>query len=196
MILLIRHGETVWNRERRMQGRQDSPLTERGRRQAEAMAGLVRDLVARDPHPNWRLVSSPLGRAHATAQAVAQAVGLPLELDDRLMEIGCGSWEGRLWDDVAAEHAHIGSPRKWIFDAPDGESHDDVAVRIEGFLADLPPEPERRTIVVSHGASGRVLRGAYVGLDRETMLDLEVPQDAVFRLQNGQIDRFDCEPVE
>ena len=83
-----------------------------------------------------------------------------------------------------------------FFDAPDGESHDDVAVRIESFLADLPPEPDRRTIVVSHGAAGRVMRGTYVGLDRETMLDLDVPQDAVFRLQNGQIDRFDCEPVD
>jgi broad specificity phosphatase PhoE len=51
-------------------------------------------------------------------------------------------------------------------------------------------------VVVSHGAAGRVMRGSYVGLSRDAMLDLDVPQDAVYRLQNGQIDRFDCEPVE
>ena len=86
--------------------------------------------------------------------------------------------------------------RHWIFDAPGGERHDDVAARISDFLAGLAPEPERRVVVVSHGASGRVIRGSYSGLSREAMLDLDVPQDAVYRLQNGQIDRFDCAPVE
>lgn len=193
MILLLRHGETRWNVERRFQGRKDSPLTERGRRQAAAMAGLVRDLVTRDPHPGWRLVSSPLGRAHDTARTVADAVGLPVELDDRLAEINCGEWEGRTWTEVSA--GREASSRHWIFDAPGGETHEDVQARIQNFLADLPPEPERRVIVVSHGASGRVMRGAYAGLSREAMLDLDVPQDAIYRLMAGQIDRFDCEPV-
>ena len=193
MILLVRHGETTWNLERRFQGRRDSPLTERGRRQAEAMAGLVRDVVRREPGA-WRLVTSPLGRARDTAGAIAAATGLTLEVDDRLMEIDCGEWEGLTWAEVSA--GREASSRHWIFDAPGGETHEDVQARIEDFLASLPPEPERRVVVVSHGAAGRVLRGVYVGLAREAMLDLDVPQDAVHRLQNGQIDRFDCEPVE
>lgn len=193
MILLVRHGETTWNLERRFQGRRDSPLTERGRRQAEAMAGLVRDMVRREPGA-WRLVTSPLGRARDTAGAIAAATGLTLEVDDRLMEIDCGEWEGLTWAEVSA--GREASSRHWIFDAPGGETHEDVQARIEDFLASLPPEPERRVVVVSHGAAGRVLRGVYVGLAREAMLDLDVPQDAVHRLQNGQIDRFDCEPVE
>ena len=49
--------------------------------------------------------------------------------------------------------------------------------------------------MVSHGSSGRVLRGLYGGLDMEATLALEIPQDAVYRLQNGQVDRFDCEPI-
>jgi broad specificity phosphatase PhoE len=196
MILLVRHGETEWNVERRFQGSADSPLTERGRRQAAAMAGLIRDLVAREPHPAWRLISSPLGRAHDTARTVAAAVNLPVELDARIAEIGCGAWEGRRFDDVAAEHAHLGDIGNWISNSPGGERHEDIAARIGAFLEGLPPEPERRTIVVSHGAAGRILRGTYMGLGREAMLDLEIPQDAVFRLQNGQIDRFDCEPLD
>jgi broad specificity phosphatase PhoE len=194
MILLLRHGETQWNVERRFQGQKDSPLTERGRRQAQAMARLLKDLVTRDPHPAWRLVSSPLGRARDTAQAVAGALGLRVEFDDRLAEINCGEWEGLTWTEVSA--GREASSRHWIFDAPGGETHDDVQARIEDFLASLPPEPGRRVIVVSHGASGRVMRGAYMGLGREAMLDLDVPQDAVHRLQNGQIDRFDCEPID
>lgn len=193
MILLMRHGETEWNVERRFQGRKDSPLTERGRRQARAMAGLVRDLIGRETGP-WRLVSSPLPRAKQTAAEVAAATGLPLETDERLMEIGCGEWEGRTWAEVSA--GRKASPRHWIFDAPGGERHEEVEARISAFLADLPPEPGRRVVVVSHGAAGRVMRGVYAGLPREAMLDLEVPHDAVFRLQSGQIDRFDCEPVE
>lgn len=193
MILLVRHGETQWNVERRFQGQKDSPLTERGRRQAAAMAALVADLVRRDGG-DWRLVASPLGRTLDTAALIAEAAGLNLETDERLMEINVGDWEGLTWTEVSA--GRDGHPRHWIFDAPGGETHDDVEARIVDFLASLPPEAERRLVVVSHGAAGRVMRGSYLGLSREEMLDFEVPQDAVFRLQNGQIDRFDCEPVE
>lgn len=193
MIILVRHGETHWNVEHRFQGQKDSPLTERGRRQAAAMAGLVRDLIRREGGA-WRLVASPLGRAHDTATVIADATGLALETDPRIMEINVGDWEGLTWTEVSA--GRDASSRHWIFDAPGGETHDDVQARIEDFLAGLPPEPDRRVVVVSHGAAGRVMRGVYVGLDREAMLDLDVPQDAVYRLQNGQIDRFDCEPVE
>ncbi len=193
MIILVRHGETQWNVERRFQGQKDSPLTERGRRQAQAMAALVADLVRREGG-DWRLVASPLGRARDTACVIAEATGLALETDERLMEINCGEWEGLTWTEVSA--GRDANARHWIFDAPGGETHEDVAVRIADFLAGLPPEPERRVVLVSHGAAGRVMRGHYIGLSREAMLDLDVPQDAVYRLQNGQIDRFDCEPVE
>jgi probable phosphoglycerate mutase len=194
MILLLRHGETQWNVERRFQGQGDSPLTERGLRQVQAMAGLVADLVAREPSPDWRLIASPLGRTQASAQVVAAATGLAIETDPRLAEVHCGEWEGRTWPEVSAGRET--SPRYWIFDAPGGESFDDIHARLTGFVAALPAEPQRRVIAVSHGAAGRILRGVYAGLSRDAILDLEVPQDAVFRLQNGQIDRFDCEPVE
>ena len=193
MILLVRHGETEWNVQRRFQGQKDSPLTERGWRQAAAMARLVADLVRREGG-EWRLVGSPLRRAHDTANLIAEAAGLTLETDARLMEINAGDWEGRTWAEVSAGRDL--NPRHWIFDAPGGETHEAVAARISAFMADLPPEPERRVIVVSHGASGRVMRGRYVGLSRDAILDLDVPQDAVYRLQNGQIDRFDCEPLD
>jgi probable phosphoglycerate mutase len=195
MILLIRHGQTMWNVERRMQGRLESGLTELGRRQARAMAGLVRDLVRREAG-DWRLLSSPLSRAHDTAKAVAEATGLPIELDERLAEQAFGEWEGRLRDEVAVDHPELFSTPAWLFAAPGGETYDETLARATSFLADLDPEPHRRVIAVSHGITGRLIRAAYAGLGRDQVLQMAVPQDAVFRLQNGQIDRLDCEPVE
>ena len=194
MILLLRPGETEWNVARRLQGRCDSPLTERGRRQARAVASLVADLVAREAG-DWRLVTSPLGRAQATAAFVAAATGLPIETDDRLVEVACGAWEGRDWSELVDRP---GQPlnRARIFDAPGAESHDQVRVRLEDFLATLPAEPSRRAILVSHGVTGRVLRAIYMGLPGDAMLDHDAAHEAVHRLQAGQIDRFDCEPLD
>jgi broad specificity phosphatase PhoE len=195
MIILVRHGQTFWNVERRIQGHSESPLTPLGERQAAAMADLVADLVRRQPGP-WRLVSSPIGRARQTAAAVSTATGLPVEFDVRLMEICCGSWEGELWDDVIARHPELDGSGDRFYASYGGETYDDVSRRAYEWLASLAAEPERRVIAVSHGVLGRLLRGAYAGLDREATNAQHVPQDAVYRLQNGQIDRFDCEPVE
>lgn len=196
MILLLRHGQTTWNAVRRVQGQSESPLSDLGRRQARAMGALVADLIAREPHAPWRLVASPLVRTRDTAAAVAAATGLPVAYDPRLMEIHCGDWEGRLWDDIQRDDPERALGTDRFFNAPGGESFEQIMGRARGFLADLPPEPDRRVIVVSHGVLGRLMRGAYAGLSRADMLALDVPQDALHRLQNGQIDRLDCEPVE
>jgi len=194
MIILMRHGETFWNREGRIQGHTESDLTPLGERQARAMAGLVADLVRREGG-GFRLIASPIGRAQRTAAMVAEATGLPIELDPRLMEIGCGAWEGRLRSEIADIHPEVFKTREWFFGAPGGETFEDVTARAADWLGSLPPEPERRVIAVSHGVWGRLARGVYAGLDRQATLDQDVPQDAVYRLRNGQIDRFDCEPV-
>jgi probable phosphoglycerate mutase len=196
VILLTRHGQTEWNAERRMQGRRESPLTALGRRQAQAMAGLLADMVRLEPPAAWRLISSPLGRARETADAIASRLDLEVEIDERLIEIAFGDWEGRLRDDVTPRHRELFASRDWLVSPPGGETFEDVWARVSDFLADLPPEPGRRVIAVSHGVSGRLLRGAYGGLSRDETLNQDVPQDAVFRLSAGQIDRFDCEPLE
>jgi broad specificity phosphatase PhoE len=195
MILLLRHGETFWNREARIQGHMESDLTPLGERQATAMAGLVADLVRGDGG-DFRLITSPIGRAMQTAGKVAAATGLTPEADPLLAEIACGEWEGRLRADIAHHHPEMFATREWFFGAPGGETFEDVTARATDWLVGLPPEPERRIIAVSHGVLGRLLRGVFAGLDRQATLDQDVPQTSVYRLQNGQIDRFDCEPVE
>jgi len=195
VIYLVRHGQTEFNRERRIQGHVDSPLTELGVRQAHAVGRLLRDLI-REPM-GWRIVSSPLGRAHATAQIVAGKLGgLPVELDERLKEMSWGAHDGRLRSELEAEHPETFGKTGWAFDAGSGETYEAVAERVGDWLASLPPEPERRVIAVSHGISGRVLRGLYADLPRNLAGQQDVPQDAVYLLQHGGVGRIDCEPLD
>ena len=195
MIYLVRHGQTEFNRERRIQGHVDSPLTTLGLRQAEAVGHLLRDLI-RDP-AGWRIVSSPLGRARSTAEIIsARLGGLPVELDDRLKEISWGAYDGRLRSELEAEHPETFGRTGWAFDAGSGETYEDVAARVGAWLAELPREPQRKVIAVSHGVSGRVLRGLYADLPRDLAGQQDVPQDAVFLLQHGGVGRIDCEPLE
>ncbi|MFT4254890.1 MAG: histidine phosphatase family protein [Caulobacter sp.] len=196
MIYLCRHGQTQFNREGRLQGQTESDLTALGRAQARAMGDLLADLIAREPSDAWRIVASPLRRARHTAEAIAERTGLPLSSDERLLEISVGEWSGRLREDVRRETPELTADPEWAFRSPGGETFEDVAVRVGDWLAGQTPEPERRLIVVSHGIAGRLLRGAYAGLSRADTLAQEAPQDAIHRLMGGQIDRFDCAPVE
>jgi probable phosphoglycerate mutase len=195
VIYLVRHGQTEFNRERRIQGHVDSPLTELGVRQAKAVGRLLRDLI-REP-VGWRIVSSPLGRAHATADLISGRLGgLPVELDDRLKEMSWGAYDGRLRAELEAEEPETFGRTGWAFDAATGETYEAVGERLAAWLGELPPEPERRIIAVAHGISGRVLRGLYANLDRDAASLQDVPQDAVYLLQHGKVGRLDCEPLD
>ncbi|HEY9234299.1 MULTISPECIES: histidine phosphatase family protein [Phenylobacterium] len=194
MIYLVRHGETVFNAQGRQQGRLDSPLTAQGRAQAAAVGRLLARLVRKPA--DWRLVASPLGRAQATASIIGETLRLPVETDPRVIEISFGEWDGRLRDELALEYPKALASKAWRFAAPGGETYQAVHDRLADWMASLPPEPDRKVIVVSHGGSGRVLRGAFLGLSPEAIWDLETPQDAVFCLANGSIVRFDCQPAE
>ncbi len=190
MIYLARHGETHFNAEGRMQGHLDSPLTALGRAQAQAMGARLAQLIG-DP-AGWRLISSPLGRAQATARAIAARLGVAPEIDHRLIEVSFGDWDGRLRAELAAENPDTFGRGQWQFAAPNGETYESVEARVADWLAELPPEPERKVIVVCHGGSGRVVRGAYLALPRAETWAEDVPQDAVYRLVSGSSERIDC----
>ncbi|GAB4392984.1 MAG: histidine phosphatase family protein [Kiloniellaceae bacterium] len=191
MIYLLRHGETEWNREGRLQGHGDSPLTERGLSQAVAMGGALRREIGDEDLAGYTLVSSPLGRTLATARCVAAVTGHnPAEIveDPRLREHGFGAWEGEIYQEVEQIHPEAWRAReadRWHYQVPGGESGALVAARIGAWLAEQ--SEEARLIVVSHGFAGRVLRGLYSGATPEEMLALPEPQDAVFRLSRGKI---------
>jgi probable phosphoglycerate mutase len=193
-ILLVRHGETEWNRERRNQGRFDSPLTERGIAQAHAIGRLVAVL------PNAaaaRIVASPLGRARRTAEIISEHLHPAPELgfDDRLRELSMGSWDGLTYTEIAvcAPGIFNGDGRyEWCFRSPDGERYEGFAARVADWLSELVDAP--LTVVVTHGVVSRVLRSLYARLPREAALMLPVPQDKVFRLSDGAIEEIPVGP--
>lgn len=195
MIYLCRHGQTFHNREGRLQGRFESDLTPLGQAQARAMAALLDDLVPVAERAPWRVVASPLRRAHNTAKAIGERLGLAVELDERLVEIDVGEWSGRLREEVRGENPHLHGDDAWGFHAPGGETYEVMTARLGAWLAEQAAEPERRLIVVSHGVAGRLLRSLYAELSKEETLRQDIPQDAIFRLVGGRIERIDCAPV-
>jgi probable phosphoglycerate mutase len=194
VIYLCRHGQTAFNRDGRIQGQCESALTPLGEAQAAAMGDLLHRRLGAET-AGWRLVASPLGRAQASARIIGERLGLPVQLEPRLKEVSVGAWEGRLREEVRADHPDLFVDHGWMFHGPGGETYGDVLVRVSAWLAEQGPDDARRLIVVSHGVAGRLLRGAYAGLSRADTIAQDIPQNALFALDGGRIDRLECEPV-
>ncbi|MDR3513680.1 MAG: histidine phosphatase family protein [Caulobacteraceae bacterium] len=192
-IYLARHGETEFNRAGLVQGRGDSPLTEAGRAQARRVGAQLGRLQAREARP-FRLWSSPLPRALTTAQIIAEAAGHPgaITVDERLAEIGGGSFEGLSRDDILARVPEAGAHEILLLRAPDGEGLAAVQARLRDWLAEVAAEPAAAHLAVSHSGTGRVLRSLWLGLDLAAAMRLPAPQDALFRLEQGVEERIDC----
>ena len=196
-LYVLRHGETAWNTERRMQGTKDSALTERGRLQALAMGHTLRRELLREAQPTIFL-RSPLGRARETADIVGRELGLdPGEWrdDPRLAELRYGDWEGSSWKEIQVSHPT--ALADWRADPhgycpPGGETHFELRRRTAAVLAEIAASGQR-TVVVGHGVSGAVLRGLNLGLDAKAMFVLEKPQDAFFRLLAGLEEKILCD---
>jgi probable phosphoglycerate mutase len=191
MILLLRHGETEWNQNRRIQGRGDSPLTERGKRQAAAMGRTTRQVLeGRIPH----LKVSPLGRTRHTAEIVLTELGLEnpqITFDEMLVELGFGPWEGRQAEetlDLMTETA----PEWRLFNVPGGETYEELCARCRTWL-DQHENTSHPLVVVSHGLTGKIIRGLYGRLSDEEIVRQDHPQDAIFRLYQGSVTRIPCE---
>lgn len=193
-LYILRHGETAWNTERRMQGNKNSDLTELGRRQALAVGRALKAELDLTPGPTvfWR---SPLGRVRETAEIISRELGLGAadwREDDRLKELSYGEWEGRSWQEIEAVRPN--ALNDWKADPhgfcpPGGETHFELRRRSAEFLAEVVAAGVR-TVVVGHGVSGAVVRGLHLGLTAEAMFVLPKPQDAFFRLLDGREDRI------
>ncbi|WP_019630395.1 histidine phosphatase family protein [Actinomadura atramentaria] len=158
-LVLWRHGQTAWNLEQRFQGKTDIPLDDTGLRQARRSAAL---LAALRP---TALLASPLQRAAATAQALADLTDLPVRLDRDLIERDGGVWEGL----TAAEIKERYPAERAIWQPPGGETSAQVAKRVGAALDravdDLPADG--LLVVASHGAALRLGMSALLGLPEE-----------------------------
>ncbi|MFW2850655.1 histidine phosphatase family protein [Sphingomonas sp. TX0543] len=161
---IARHGETVFNAARRLQGdAPHTPLTRAGFAQAEEMGLALRDLLG--PRPPLTLWASNAGRALQTLAIVAEHLELDwheANVDPRLAEIGMGSWGGRYYADVIGEVGPVIDAEGLLRPAPDGEDYPSIARRVSGWLADTARDPGDR-LVIMHGISSRVMRGVMTG---------------------------------
>jgi probable phosphoglycerate mutase len=179
-IFLLRHGQTEWNLEGRLQGRLDSPLTEKGRAQAILQRDILRPVF--DAYPQITFHASPLRRAWDTA--LSAAGDHSVEANDLLVEVSAGSWEGRLRADIVAERGGSAAEED-MFDlflsAPDGEGATALDLRCRSYLNALTGP----TVIVSHGVVSAFLRGLLRGLALPDIARLSHHQGVVFAMHNG-----------
>ena len=163
-LYLIRHGETDWNAEGRLQGGKDIPLNDFGRVQAEEAGRKLRELAPDAEDLDY--LCSPLSRTRETMEIARRAIGLHppyYKLDERLREITFGTWEGLTWREVRKQDAARAKARedhKWDYVPPQGESYVMLLERVMPVFSGL----RRDTVVVSHGG---VMRAALAGFGLE-----------------------------
>lgn len=189
---IARHGETVYNLARRMQGdHPHTPLTRAGFAQADAMGAALRERLG--PRPAVTLWCSPAGRALQTLAVIAEHLELDwhqTRTDDRLVEIGMGRWSGRYYRDVTAEVGDFVDRTHGLYTRPPegGEWYDAIAARVAAWAADTADDPGDR-IVIMHGMSSRVLRGVLTGADVLAGFDAPIapnlPQGSVALIEGG-----------
>ena len=180
-LLLVRHGETDWNREGRWQGGSDTSLNELGREQARALAAELDGGID-------AIYSSDLARARETAEIIAAKVGRNVRLDPRLRERGFGAWEGLTRSEI--EQRFGDALDRWrAGDGPgadDAESFEEFFERVNDFVEEVvQAHPGEQVLVVSHGGSIRAIHAAAAGLDyvRDHRLIPSVANCAVARYE-------------
>ena len=189
-LVFVRHGQTDWNREGRMQGHRDIPLNDTGRGQAAQNGERLRAFLEQEGHDpdGFDFVSSPLGRTRSTMELVRSGLGLPAEdyrLEQRVAELTFGECEGFTFEDLAdseQEQLLLRRADKWRFIPPRGESYQMLADRVGAWLKTV----SRPTLVVSHGGVFRVVRGLLEGLESIHVPKLDAPQDKVFVWRDGR----------
>ncbi len=190
-IYFIRHGQTDWNVEGRLQGQTDIALNDIGREQAH------RNGVALGAHfksegidpTDIDFVASPLGRARETMEIARAAIGLDpaaYAIDAAIAEVNFGIWEGSTYDEIRIRDAAAYAARKadkWGYQPPNGESYAMMSKRVRHWYDSLA----RATVAVAHGGTSRALRGFLLDVDTRQRPRQDAPQDRVFRIRSGDL---------
>ena len=185
-LYFIRHGETDWNAEGRLQGQRDIPLNDLGRVQAEEAGVLLQSLHPNPEDLDWWV--SPLLRTRETAERARTAMGLHptyYKTDDRLKELTFGRWEGMTWKEVRKSDPAGATRRersKWHAVPPEGESYEMLTQRVAGFL----PLIARDTVIVSHGGVARALMAMCGGISKAKACVANIWQGQVLVFSNRE----------
>ena len=196
VLYYVRHGETDFNRQGRLQGRRDTVLNAHGRQQAAECGVLLRDLFARDHRrpQDFKYVASPLKRARETMEIVRATLGLQphdYEVDARLIEIAYGEWEGLTLQEIETQNASVLSARerdKWDFAPPGGESYRELADRIGKWYGSLTAD----SVVAAHGGGVRALMAILNIVSEEQATRAQIEQGVIYVFADGKMSRYAC----
>lgn len=190
LVYFLRHGETDWNAEGRLQGQADTDINALGREQADRNGGKLAGLLGRAE--GFDFVASPMRRTRETMERVRTAMGLdPMDYrtDARLVEVHFGDWQGSTYAEVEALAPGSTKARrrnKWNFQPPGaaGESYEMLRRRVLPWLESLA----NPTVCVTHGGIVRVLFRTIAALPEREAANLHVPQDRVLRLRDDRLE--------
>jgi probable phosphoglycerate mutase len=195
ILYFARHGETDWNRDRRLQGQHDIPLNALGRIQASRCGEVLRELLERDGKSaeDYDYISSPLGRARETMELMRAAMGLSPDAyrtDARLMEMSFGRWEGFTFAELQSREAAALAERerdKWGFVLPGGESYAMLQVRVRAWYDSV----ERDSVVSAHGGVCRALIAHLKLADPDAASVGDIGQGCVYIFDGNSMARHD-----
>jgi len=189
-LIFVRHGETAYNAENRLQGQLDTPLNARGREQARAIGGTLRSLLGAEIDrldEAQAFFASPLERARETMDIARDAMGLKpgrYHLDPVLKELSFGVWEGLTWPEIEARDAQGSRARRkdrWAFVPEGGESYAMLADRLRPWLDGL----SEHAFVISHGGVARVLMALIAGIPPAKAVRTPIIQGRAILFENG-----------
>ncbi|MBE3991582.1 histidine phosphatase family protein [Vibrio parahaemolyticus] len=189
-IFVLRHGETEFNADEKLQGHCNSSLTSKGSDQARRVGTTLKQYVENRP---FRVYSSTLGRALQTSQIVCEELNYSYEnlnKEPRLKEFSLGEWEQRTIPSLEQEIPNLLAQNDWYLQAPNCETYESVRERLSSWLSDVAHDED--IVVVSHGLTGIVLRGLLLGMDYTQVWQQDLPQDAFFIIEDGRITRVNC----
>ena len=188
-LILVRHGESEWNRAGRIQGQVNSPLTDLGINQAEAIRDYLSGIVL---NQQLEIYTSPLDRALQTAEIIAQGIDYPsrkIIIEERLNDFNLGEISGTFgWDKVAEifpEQAQLRLQDPMRFHPSGGESGAEFEARLRSLLEDLMDDGTLK-LMVSHGIVNKFIRGILKNLSGKEMVELGESQNTIYRLEQGE----------
>lgn len=194
VLYYVRHGETDWNVESRLQGQHDIPLNKLGRAQAVQCGGILRDLFQRDDRraADFEYHSSPLGRARVTMELLRAELGLDPHLyrtDVRLLEMSFGRWEGFTFAELRAREETALAAResdKWNFALPGGESYAQLMARVGAWYEELTQD----AVVSAHGGVARALIAQFAIERPESAATSPIGQGVVYVFDGNRVTRY------
>ena len=180
-LFIIRHGQTLWNVEGRMQGRLDSPLSDEGKAQAAVHARVLEQLGGVD-----HILASPSGRTRETAAILNSRLQVPIDYEEVLMERDCGEWGGLTIDEIRDEQPEAWQARErdpYLHRPPGGENVPDLMDRVAPLLEEVDKVPEGRLAIVTHGVMSRAILTRYLQLTPVESGRVRHPNDLFYRLR-------------